>query len=75
MEWQLPAASAGDIQWPTPAKLPIGPLLNFGYDGTLLLPVPVTIARDFKGQSLDIKLHAEWLVCKDVCIPELATSR
>lgn len=71
MEWQLPAGvAAGEIQWPTPAKLPIGPLLNFGYDGTLLLPVPVTVAPDFKGQSLDVKLHAEWLVCKDVCIPE-----
>ncbi len=71
MEWQLPAgASAGDIQWPTPAKLPIGPLLNFGYDGTLLLPVPVTVQAGFKGQSLEVKLHAEWLVCKDVCIPE-----
>ncbi len=71
MEWQLPAgATAGEIQWPTPAKLPIGPLLNFGYDGTLLLPVPVAVAPAFKGQSLDVKLHAEWLVCKDVCIPE-----
>src|SRR5262245_49762028 len=37
LEWQLPAgATAGEIQWPTPAKLPIGPLLNFGYEGTLL---------------------------------------
>ena len=71
VEWQLPAGvSAGDVDWPTPAKLPIGPLLNFGYDGTLLLPVPVTVAPTFKGQSLDVKLHAEWLVCKDVCIPE-----
>ncbi len=71
LEWQLPAgAVAGDIQWPTPAKLPIGPLLNFGYDGTLLLPVPITLAAAIAAQTLDVKLHAEWLVCKDVCIPE-----
>lgn len=71
MEWQLPAgATAGEILWPTPAKLPIGPLLNFGYDGTVLLPVPVTVSPDFKGQNMDIQLHAEWLVCKDVCIPQ-----
>ena len=23
-----------------------------------------------QGDTLDVKLHAEWLVCKDVCIPE-----
>ena len=34
---------AGDIQWPVPKPLPIGPLLNYGYDGTVLLPVPLTI--------------------------------
>jgi thiol:disulfide interchange protein DsbD len=71
MEWQLPAGvTAGDIQWPTPKKLPIGPLMNFGYEGTLLLPVAVTVPAGFQGETLDVKLNAEWLVCKDVCIPE-----
>jgi len=71
MAWQLPAGvQAGDIEWPTPARLPLGPLMNYGYDGTLLLPVPVTVTADFKGEALDVRLNAEWLVCKDVCIPE-----
>jgi len=71
LEWQLPAGvQAGEIAWPTPSKLPLGPLLNFGYEGTLLLPVPLTVTEGFKGQALDVQLHAEWLVCKDVCIPE-----
>ncbi len=71
MEWQLPAGvQAGAIEWPTPAKLPLGPLLNFGYEGTLLLPVPVTVPAGFKGETLEVKLRADWLVCKDVCIPE-----
>ncbi len=71
LEWALPAGvQAADIQWPTPKKLPIGPLLNYGYEGTLLLPVAVTLPADFKADALDVKLHAEWLVCKDVCIPE-----
>jgi thiol:disulfide interchange protein len=69
--WQLPAgASAGEIAWPTPQRLPVGPLMNYGYEGKLLLPVPVTIAPGFKGDALDIKLGAQWLVCKDVCIPQ-----
>ncbi|HLL12650.1 MAG TPA: thioredoxin family protein [Rubrivivax sp.] len=71
LEWTLPAgAQAGDIQWPTPAKLPIGPLLNYGYEGTLLLPVPLTLPAGFAGEALEVKLRADWLVCKEVCIPE-----
>jgi thiol:disulfide interchange protein DsbD len=69
--WQLPEGfSAGDIAWPTPKKLPIGPLMNFGYEDTLLLPVPVAVPAGFAGAKLDVKLRAEWLVCKEVCIPE-----
>jgi thiol:disulfide interchange protein DsbD len=71
LDWALPAGVvAGDIEWPTPGKLPIGPLMNYGYEGTLLLPVAVTVPSGFKAESLDVKLHAEWLVCKDVCIPQ-----
>ena len=71
LAWQLPeGVQAGEIEWPTPAKLPLGPLLNFGYEGTLLLTVPVTVPAGFSGNTLDVKLRADWLVCKDVCIPE-----
>jgi thiol:disulfide interchange protein DsbD len=71
LDWTLPAGVvAGGIEWPTPGKLPIGPLMNYGYEGTLLLPVAVTVPSGFKAESLDVKLHAEWLVCKDVCIPQ-----
>lgn len=71
LAWTLPAGvAAGEIQWPTPARLPIGPLMNFGYEGTLLLAVPVAVPAGFKGDTLPVKLRADWLVCKDVCIPE-----
>ena len=69
--WTLPAGvQAGDIQWPTPRRLPIGPLMNFGYEGRLLLPVPVTVTQAPAGGTLAVRLKADWLVCKDVCIPE-----
>ena len=71
LEWTLPAGvTAGDIEWPTPHRLPIGPLMNYGFEGTLLLPVTVTVPAGFTAQTLDVRLHAEWLVCKEVCIPE-----
>ena len=71
LNWTLPAGfEAGEIAWPTPRPLPVGPLVNFGYEGTLVLPVPVKVPAGFSGDSLDVKLSAEWLICKDVCIPE-----
>jgi thiol:disulfide interchange protein DsbD len=75
LAWTLPkGVTAGDIAWPLPKKLPIGDLLNYGYDGTVLLPVPLTISPAFKpsllNADLEIKLKASWLVCRRECIPE-----
>jgi thiol:disulfide interchange protein DsbD len=71
LEWTLPAGvSAGDIAWPTPKKIPIGTLANYGYEGTVLLPVPLTVAPGFNAANLDIRLKASWLVCKKECIPQ-----
>ncbi len=71
LTWRLPAGvAAGDIAWPTPQRLPVGPLVNYGYEGKLLLPVPLTVAPDFKADALEVTLSAQWLVCKDVCIPQ-----
>jgi len=75
LQWTLPAGViAGDIAWPLPKKIPIGNLANYGYEGTMLLPVPLTITPDFKpslvGGDMEVKLKAQWLVCKTECIPE-----
>lgn len=75
LAWSLPAGvQAGEIAWPVPKKIPIGSLANYGYEGTVLLPVPLTITPDFRpplgSGSLDVKLKANWLVCKKECIPE-----
>ena len=78
LAWTLPAGvAAGDLAWPTPRKIPIGALANYGYEGTVLLPVPLTIAPAFKpaaalagSASMDIRLKASWLVCRKECIPE-----
>ncbi|MEO8120801.1 MAG: protein-disulfide reductase DsbD domain-containing protein, partial [Rhodoferax sp.] len=75
LQWTLPpGVTAGEIAWPLPKKIPIGNLANYGYEGTVLLPVPLTIGRDFKpsllSSDLEIKLKASWLVCRKECIPE-----
>ncbi len=71
LEWKLPAGiDPGEIAWPTPKKIPIGTLANYGYENTVLLPVPLTIAPGFSGDKLDVTLKAAWLVCKKECIPQ-----
>ena len=75
LQWTLPVGVlAGDIAWPAPHKIRIGNLVNYGYEGTVLLAVPLTITPAFKptllSSNLDIKLKAQWLVCKKECIPE-----
>ncbi len=73
--WTLPAgAQAGAIEWPAPKRIPIGPLVNYGYEGDLLLPLRFTAPSDAQpGSTLQLKAEANWLVCNDVCIPESAT--
>ena len=71
LEWKLPAGmDAGEIAWPTPKKIPIGTLANYGYENTVLLPVPLTVAPGFNASQLDVKLKATWLVCHKECIPQ-----
>lgn len=75
LTWTLPAGlDAGEIAWPLPRKIPIGTLANYGYEGTVLLPVPVTVASTFAPGPLTkdatIELRASWLVCRKECIPE-----
>jgi thiol:disulfide interchange protein/DsbC/DsbD-like thiol-disulfide interchange protein len=75
LEWKLPLGlDVGEIAWPLPKKIPIGNLANYGYEDTVLLPVPVKVADNFKpgvlSSNIDIKLRAAWLVCKETCIPE-----
>ena len=75
LAWTLPAgAQAGEIEWPAPRRIPIGPLVNHGYEDDLLLPLRFTAPADAQpGSTLQVKAEANWLVCNDVCIPESAT--
>jgi thiol:disulfide interchange protein DsbD len=75
IHWTLPEGwRAGAIAWPYPKQLPVGPLMDYGYEGNAWLLVDVTPpAGAVPGESVNLKAHAMWLVCKEVCIPEEAT--
>jgi thiol:disulfide interchange protein len=72
LEWKLPGGiAAGPIEWPAPHALPAGPLVNYGYEGEVLLLVTL-IAQPTLATGSPATMHAraDWLVCKEVCIPE-----
>lgn len=71
--WDLPSGfQAGPILWPTPHRLPVGPITNYGFEGEILLPVEFSAPSALPSGPLAIKAKARWLVCSDVCIPEEA---
>ncbi|MGH8670900.1 MAG: protein-disulfide reductase DsbD family protein, partial [Burkholderiales bacterium] len=71
--WTLPQGfQAGEILWPYPNRIEVGPLVNYGYDGEVLLLTQITPPqRPVPGHSR-LKARAEWLVCKEICIPGAA---
>lgn len=70
IRWTLPAGwSAGEIEWPAPVPIPVGPLVNYGYEGTVLLPVQLTVPAEATGESAQLSARVSWLVCREDCIP------
>ena len=72
LAWKLPAGiEAGPIEWPAPHLLPVGPLVNYGYEGEVLHLVELKPQRTLTpGETMVLRARADWLVCKEVCIPE-----
>ena len=72
IEWVLPqGASAGDIRWPAPKAIPVDPLVNYGFEGTVYLLLDITAPPDAKpGDHFALKAVATWLVCEKICVPE-----
>ena len=72
--WSLPPGlTAGDIEWTTPHRFVVAPLVNYGYAKHAMHLVKITASPDLKAAApLDLQAKASWLVCADVCIPESA---
>ncbi len=71
IRWTLPEGfEAGPILWPVPARIEVGPLVSYGYDGEAWLlselRVPATAAP---GSSVTLEAKVDWLECKEQCLP------
>lgn len=71
MTWTLPKGfSSGEILWPAPHQIPLGPLVNFGYEGEVTLLTSILVPETIEGDKVTLTTHVEWLACKDICVPE-----
>ena len=70
IKWTLPAGmTAGPMQFPAPQRLPLGPLMDFGYEDTVAFPVLITAAPKTKTGVAHLDAQVDWLVCREVCLP------
>jgi thiol:disulfide interchange protein len=78
IKWSLPDGISADVmQFPAPKRLPLGPLMDFGYENEVLFPIPMHVSPGFKPTAESTTLSGkaalsskvDWLVCREVCIP------
>jgi thiol:disulfide interchange protein len=71
IKWTLPEGLTADaMQFPVPQRLPLGPLMDYGYEGEVVFPILLHGADSLKvGTSLDASAKVNWLVCRETCIP------
>jgi thiol:disulfide interchange protein len=70
IDWTLPKGiTAGPLQFPAPTRLPVGPLMDYGYENEVLFPFKLDATASAKTSSATIHAKVNWLVCSSVCIP------
>ncbi|WP_439817058.1 protein-disulfide reductase DsbD family protein [Zavarzinia sp. CC-PAN008] len=72
LTWTLPPGfTADEIAWPNPKRIPYGPLMSYGYEHEVTMPVALTVPADAAPAStVSLGLEATWLVCAEICVPE-----
>lgn len=68
--WTLPAGiTAGELNFPAPKRLPLGPLMDFGYEDEVLFPFTFRVAKTVSPGPAVLHAKVDWLVCQNSCIP------
>jgi DsbC/DsbD-like thiol-disulfide interchange protein len=77
VQWHLPAGfQAGDIRWPAPARLPASTVIDYGYEGKVLLPVSVRVPAGYRAANpVTLTADVRYVICRDVCIPAAALAK
>ena len=74
INWRLPfGIEAEPVVWPYPSVYREGSLVTYGYSGSAWLFTRMTFPVDAdSGTAVAIGADVEWLVCRDICIPQYA---
>jgi thiol:disulfide interchange protein DsbD len=74
LSWRLPPGwKASAFEWPAPRRLEAPPLTSFGYEDEAAFPLTLTVPPDARpGTRAVLSAKAEWLECRDVCVPGAA---
>ncbi len=72
IDWQLPPGfRSGPILWPPPERFSEGTLTSYGYGGEVVLLTEILpSAAAATGETVTLTARAEWLICRDICIPQ-----
>lgn len=72
INWTLPEGlEIKNIMWPSPEIAALDPLISYGYYDELILPILIKANDSYKEEGR-FSARLNFLVCKDVCIPEEA---
>lgn len=67
--WELPAGlAASDLQFPAPQRISDHSLIDYGYQGSVVLLAKLTSAKAPIKQA-EIGADVRYLVCREVCVP------
>jgi DsbC/DsbD-like thiol-disulfide interchange protein len=70
IEWHLPAGmEAGDLQFPVPQRIPDHSLMDYGYQGNVVLLSRLTTSNATASKQAEISADVRYLVCREVCVP------
>jgi len=68
--WQLPGGmQAGDLQFPVPQRIPDHSLMDYGYQGSVVLLSKLTTTSAPASKQAEISADVRYLVCREVCVP------
>jgi thiol:disulfide interchange protein len=69
--WKLPRGFvAGDLEWPAPSLIRVGPVASFGYEGDAILLARIAPPSDLRsGTTVNLAADIAYIVCEKICIP------
>ncbi|MGB8029773.1 MAG: thioredoxin family protein [Terracidiphilus sp.] len=70
INWTLPKGiTATPLEFPAPKRLPLGPLMDYGYEDFVVFPFEIKVDKTASIGPAVLHAKVDWLVCREVCIP------